>query len=145
VKTSQPLKWNVSSGVLADQADEKYSFIKTMIATPFVIDLTALVDAQGNAMSFARLKSLSWVNRSQTPGHSVAMGSLTTVANTFVGIVSNPGQLTVNNSTPNSPAAFGWISPDLAGSPVSPTNKLISFDPGANTITIEIEAIGASV
>jgi hypothetical protein len=147
VQTSLNLTWPVKTGVLVDLADQKYSKIKSLAATPFVINLlTDLVDAQGVPFVPARVKAIVIHNLSMTPGQVILFGYATTTTNAHAGIVSNPGQITIRPSTAiGSPGTFTAIAPDATGYLVDSTHKLSQFDPGANTISMELEIICSSV
>jgi hypothetical protein len=145
VRTSFANTWTIVPGTGADKADLKYAKPLTLAATPTVLDLTSLVDLEGNPISLARVKSIIGVNRSQTPGQVVQFGFATTATNAHTGIVSNPGQLTIRPSTANSPGAFAFVAPDADGYLVDAAHKLIQFDPGAHTIELDVEITGASV
>lgn len=145
-ETRLTLTWTVTSGTGADQADLKYSTKRTLaISTPLVLDLTSLTDAQGVAIAPARLKALTVVNRSTTPGQVLKLGYSATTANAFTGFVTNPGQVTVRPSTTSSPGFVTITAPDATGFLIGSTNKLLQIDPGANAILVEIELILASV
>jgi hypothetical protein len=146
VRTNFTSTWTVASGTLADQADLKFAKPLSLVAgTPRVLDLTALVDLEGNPINFARVKSVIGINRSQTPGQVVLFGFATTTANAHTGIVSNPGQIVIRPSTASNQGTFAFIAPDLAGYAVDATHKLIQFDPGAATLELDVEITGASV
>jgi hypothetical protein len=141
----QAAKFNASvSGTLANQVDLKYSRTLTLTATPTALDLTALTDVFGGAVNFHRVKTVSVVNRSVTDGAVVTLGYGTTTANAWTGLVSNPGTIAVGPSTAQAVGFLAMSSPNTTGWAVGSTSRLIQFDPGSSTITVDVEITGCS-
>jgi hypothetical protein len=143
--TSLTPKWAVASGTASDLADTKYVKTLTLSATPTALDLTNLTDPFGNSINFARVKSILVQNTATTSGYTVLMGYATTTTNAWTGLISNPGQLTIQPSSAYNNAWIQFVAPATIGWVVSSTSKLLQFDPGSNTIQLAIEIIGCSV
>jgi hypothetical protein len=145
VSTNPNASWSVASGTGSDQADLKCARTLHLVGAAQQLDLTSLTDLQGNPIDFARVKSLILINRSKTPGNVVLFGFATTSTNAHTAIVSNPGQVTIRPSSLSSGAGTAFVAPDATGYPVGPSSKLLNFDPGAATIDLDVEILGASV
>jgi hypothetical protein len=141
IQTNNTSQFNAASGTGADQASKKYAKTLSLAATPTVLDLTSLVDAEGNAISFAAVRWIKVTNLSTT--HTFLVGYATTTTNAWVSFLSNPGQLVVPVATAANQSVLGAMSPGSAGFAVSSSNKLLQLDPGANTISITIEIVGS--
>lgn len=105
-----------------------------------LIDLTALTDAFGNAINFARVKLIYLRNKSATAGDNLQLGG--TVSNglstLFVGM--NAGQLIGPDGTAVlvNPSAAGWAV-------TAATADILRIgNPGANAIAYDIVLIGAA-
>jgi hypothetical protein len=57
--------------------------------------------------------------------------------------LSNPGTITIEPSTTSNAGAWIQTAPNTTGWAVSSSSKLIQLDPGANTITVDVEIVGA--
>jgi hypothetical protein len=145
IYSTQAAQFSVAAGTGADQADTKYLQKLILAATPTVLDLTALTDCYGASISFARIKSILVVNTSTTSGQVVTLGYSTTTTNAWTSFLSNPGQIIVEPSTTTNQGTLLVLAPGATGWPVSSTNRLFNLDPGANTISCQIEIVGASV
>jgi len=128
----------------ADNADLKYSAILPLAATPTVLDLTALKDVLGNPISFARVRSILISNPATVDGQVVKLGYAAATANAWTGLISNPGQLTIEPSSALNPGVLALTAPNTTGLPVTSTSKLLNLDPGAATIALSIEIVGCS-
>lgn len=142
--TQQSSALTVTSGTGSDQADLKYVKSLTLVATPTVLYLTALADPFGGTVNFARVKSILIINTSTVSGQAVLMGYSTTTANAWTGFLSNPGQISIRSSTTTNQGVFLALAPGATAWPVSSTSKLLQLDPGANTIRVNVEIVGAS-
>lgn len=127
-----------------DVVDLKYSKTLTLAATPTVLDLSALTDVFGEALAFARVRSILVVNRDVNDGHNLSVGSSSTVTNSWTALISNPGTVTIGASTGGNTGVFFAASPNTTGWAVTSTNRLLNLDPGANTIVCSIEITGTS-
>lgn len=135
-----------TSGVLADQVDQKYSNTLAFVAsTPQVLDLKSLLDVFGGAVAFARVRSITLKLKSGIDGVVLKVGYATTTANSWVGMVTNPGQLTIYSSSATNDGSFTWTAPNTTGAPVGTSNRLLNLDPGLNAFSVDIEIAGCSV
>lgn len=131
------------AGSGADQIALKYSAKLTLSAAPLVLNLQALTDVFGAALSFSLVRSITIVNESTTNGQTVLMGYSTTTANAWVSLVSNPGQITIEPSTAANQGFFAMTAPNTTGWAVGASNRMLQLDPGANTIVVDVEITGA--
>lgn len=146
VSVQQSAQFQVTtSGTAADQADLKFTATLLLAASPTVLDLTSLTDIYGGSVNFKRVRSITIVNKAATDGFTVKFGYSTTTSNAWTGIVTNPGQITINPSTAANNGIFVMTSPTATGWAVTSTNKLLNLDPGANTVAVDIEIVGCSV
>ena len=133
-----------TSGTGVDQADLKYTKTLSLAATPTTLDLTALTDVAGNAVNFARVKSVTIRNKDTTDGHTVLCGNA--AATQWTGFVSSAtATWTVFPSSSNNDGFFVFTAPNTTAAAVSGSSKSLKLDPGANTISVDIEIVGASV
>jgi hypothetical protein len=124
-----------ASGVAADQCDLIYARPLTFVAsTPQTLDLTALTDPAGNAISFARVRFLAIRIRDTTAGHVLLVGGAGT--NEWGGFLSSGAILTVFPSTAANDGFFLLPAPNTTGIVVSGTSKLLKLDPGAVALGI---------
>jgi hypothetical protein len=129
----------------ADNADLAYVKTLTLSATPTALDLTNLTDPYGNGITFARIRSIYLKNRSTINGQTVAVGFASTTSNSWVGPISNPGQITIQPSTSTNDGVLYLTAPNTSGWAVSSTSKLLNLDPGSYSITIDLILLGCSV
>lgn len=141
IRANNASQLNATAGTGADQASLKHAKPLTLAATPTVLDLTNLTDADGNAISFAAVRWIKIVNLDLD--HAVLVGYATTTANAWTALVSNPGQLTVPASTAANPGVLGAMAPGAAGFAVTSSNKLLQLDPGDNTVGVTVEIVGS--
>ena len=132
------------SGVLADQVDTKHTRTYALAAsTPVTLDLTNLADIQNNPITFARVRSVSIVVRSQVDGQVLLLGGAGT--NAWVAICSSTtATITVYPSTAGNQGYFAWTCPNTTGAPVTSTSKLLKLDPGTNAFSVDVEITGCS-
>lgn len=139
LEVSPRLLWNDGTGL--NQANRIFQDRITIDAEDEeLLDLTALTDSLGAAVSFARLKAIYLKNRSATAGDVLELGG--TVANglgsLYVG--TNAGQLI----GPDGIALL--VNPSLAGWLVTPaTGDILRVgNPGENDIECDLVLIGAA-
>jgi hypothetical protein len=137
------VQFSNTSGSGANQVNLKHSKTYVLAAAPLDLDLTSLTDVVGNAVTFAKIRSISVVNKSTTDGQVVVVGYATTTSNAWTGLLSNPGTITIEPSTTSNAGAWIQTAPNTTGWAVSSSSKLIQLDPGANTITVDVEIVGA--
>jgi hypothetical protein len=141
VAVQQNFNFNPANGTAADQVDLKYTKTLTLAATPTTLDLTALTDVFGNSINFARVRSITLKHKGTTDGQNVTVSG--GAANPWTGIIT--GNLILFPSTANNNGVIVLWAPGTTGAVVSGASKTLKLDPGANTITVDIEICGASV
>jgi hypothetical protein len=120
-----------ASGTLLDQIDGLSPMLLTFVAsTPQTLDLTALTDALGTAITTARVRFVLFKNLATTDGYNLTVGGAG--ANEWNGPLSSGGKLTVGPSTASNDGFALLSAPHTTGYPVSGTSKLLKLDPGAN-------------
>lgn len=137
VERSPSFSW--ASGVAADQADQVYSDTITIAASSdTTLDLTALTDAFGDALAFARIKAIIAIALAANT-NDVLMGAA--AADQFLGplgsatdtIAIRPGGI------------LACVSPDATGWALGVTTDLMFANGGAGTgVTFDLVLIGAS-
>jgi hypothetical protein len=131
-----------TAGLAADQLDNLAPILLTFVAsTPQTIDLTALSDVLGLAITAARVRFILIRNLSTTDGFNLLVGGAGT--NEWNGPLSSGGKLTVGPSSAGNDGAVLLSAPNTTGYPVSSTSKLLKLDPGANAFQA-IVLIGTS-
>jgi hypothetical protein len=149
---SQVAKANWTNGTAAGQVDLLHRKTYSLAAAPTALDLFggSLLDPFGNACAFRRIRALRVRVKTTTDGQTVLMGYSTTTANAWTSLLSNPGQLTIAAAVADANGNIlhdGWVefvAPNTTGWVVATSNKLLNFDPGANTISIDVEIEGCS-
>jgi hypothetical protein len=136
-----------SAGTAANMADLIYATTLTLSATPTTLDLTSLTDPLGVAVAFARIRGLYIRNNATTDGWNLTIGLA--ASNAWAGAsqflaASSSIILGPSSSFPNAGRLEVW-APNTTGYVVDGTHKSLKLDPGANTFTIDIQLIGASV
>ncbi len=136
-----------TSGTAANQADLIYATTLTLSATPTTLDLTSLLDPLQGAVAFARVRGLYIRNNATTDGWNLTIGAA--ASNAWAGTsqflsASSTIILGPSSAFPNSGRLEVW-APNTTGYVVDGTHKSLKLDPGANTFTIDIQIIGASV
>lgn len=129
-------------GATADLVQHKFTKQLTLSATPTVLDLTNLVDTDGNTFSFSVVRTLTIFIVDQNDAHIVLFGFASTITNAWTALVSNPGQITIKPSTAVNQGGLAVIAPNTTGYAVTGSNKLVQLDPGANTIVVNVEFTG---
>lgn len=109
-------------------------------ASETLLDLTALTDALGGAVAFARLKLIYLRNKSATAGDNLQLGGTVSAGLSTLYVGTNAGQLI----GPGGIALL--VNPSAAGWAVAATTAdiLRIGNPGANSITYDIVLIGAA-
>lgn len=131
-----------ASGVAADQINLNYVATLSLAATPTTLDLTALTDRYGNAVNFARVRSLTIKNKSQTDSQTVTVSPGGT--NGWTALLGTGSTLIVQPSSSLNDAGVILTAPNTTGWVVSGTTKTLKLDPGANTIAVDIEINGCN-
>jgi hypothetical protein len=131
----------LSDGAGVNQANRVFQDTITLAAaSETLLDLTALTDALGGAVSFARLKAIYLRNKSATAGDNLELGGTVTAGLSTLYVGTNAGQLIGPGGIALlvNPSAAGWV--------VTPTTAdiLRIGNPGSNAITYDIVVIGAA-
>lgn len=144
--TNTTCKTSYTNGTAADKIDLLHRKTYTLAAAPTVLDLNGgtLLDPLGNACAFARIRRIRIKFLDTTDGHTLKLGYSTTTTNAWTGLLSNPGQLTLQASSAANDAWIEINAPNTTGMAVSSTNKLLQLDPGSSTYTIILEIDGCS-
>jgi hypothetical protein len=133
-----------NSGVTADSCDLLHIKTYSLVAsTPQTIDLTALIDVFGNAVSFAKVRLFLIRINATTDAYTVLMGNAAT--NPWNAIVSGTATITIYPATANNDGYMTFTAPNTTGMPVSGGSKSIKFDPGANAVSFDLIIAGTSV
>lgn len=105
-----------------------------------LLDLTALTDALGQAVSFARLKLIYLRNKSVTAGDVLQLGGAVSNGLDTLYVGTDAGQLVGPDGTALlvNPSAAGWAVT------ASTADILRIGNPGANAIECDIVLIGAA-
>ena len=133
-------QYNVS-GTGAGQVDVMYAKAITLSATPVEIDLTTLLDPTGTTVSFGRSREFVAQNPATTAGFDVAISA---------GLTNGVAWLPASGS--GLKCRYGSvlrISDKLStgagnGNYVDATHKNVRFDPGANSLILEVAIGGCS-
>lgn len=132
-----------ASGGLLDQCDAVYSATLTFVAsTPQVIDLKSLVDAQGNAIAFDRIRVFAIRVNSQTDGDVLLVGD--NGANDWLGLTPAAATAAIN-VYPSTGANDGFVifqMPNSTGAAVGSTTHLVKLNPGSNAFTVDLLIAG---
>lgn len=138
--TQQLTFTNATTGALT--VDQIHAKVYTLAATPTTIDLTSLLDLNGNTMNFARVRMFFVYNPHTTAANVVTVykgasngwsylpastGPLTAVAKGGFILLADPS---------NSLSTNGMVT--------SGSSKTITFDPGANTVDLSVLIAGGS-
>jgi len=140
---SQSLSFQVStSGTASDQADQKYTATLLLNAANTTIDLTNMTDDYGNVVNMKRVKSIFMKNRATTDGYTVTVSP--GAANGFNTFLSTNSTMILQNSTAANDGGILVTAPGTTAWATAAAAKTLTFNPGANAITIDLEIIGAS-
>lgn len=129
------------NGTASNQVDTLYAKQLTLTGATQTIDLTSLTDPAGNSINFARVRELIVVNTATTAGYDVKVEAGASNGWAVLPPSSAPvytrysGTLRISD-----PVSTGGSN----GNVVSGTSKTITFDPGANTIVINVLIVGGS-
>lgn len=122
----------------ADVVDRKHSKVYTLAGAATTIDLLTVLDDAGAACAFARIMTITVRNRSTTGGQKVTVSP--GASNGWDAAIA--GGVVVPASTSGTQAVLALVNP--LGFAVDSTHKTLKFDPGTDTITIDVEIVGAS-
>lgn len=143
--SNQPVGWNIVPGTGAiNKADNRYSKVFSFTAAAQTIDLTALNDPFGVAITVSRVKEILITNLSTVDANVLTLGYATTTANAWTAFLSCPGTITIQPSTANNQGCFLILAPNLTAWPVDATHKLLKLDPGSATFQANVEILVAS-
>lgn len=139
--------WIYTLGTAAGQLNLVAISSGSAAASPVSIDLTSLTDPSGAAVNFAKIRAALILNDSTTDGSFLLLDN--TVTNGWGSPFNNittaklkiPAGATVNGT--NYPGFFMICGPNTTGLTVDSTHKIVSLDPGANTIPYRILWLGA--
>ena len=138
---SVSLPISLADGAGINAANLVYQDAVTLAAAgETLLDLTALTDALGGAVAFARLKLIYLRNKSATAGDNLQLGGTVAAGLSTLYVGTNAGQLI----GPGGIALL--VNPSAAGWAVTATTAdiLRIGNPGANPITYDIVLIGAA-
>ena len=131
------------SGTALDQLDTIHAKTYALAAsTPQTIDLMALADVLGNAISFARIDLIAIRVQDQVDGQVLLVGGAGT--GEFDGFLTSGGKLTVFPSTATNDGYFILQAPNATGMPVGSGSHLLKLDPGANAMSVDLIIGGRS-
>ena len=122
-----------ATGTAAGMVDGAHCKTYTLAATPTTLDLTALTDPNGTAITCLRVREFAIQNLSQYP---LVIGNA--ASNQWVGMISTTtGTLTI---PPYGVHQFSDPSTVGAGNGavVTSSSKNLKFDPGSNTVSFNL-------
>lgn len=130
-----------TAGTASGQCDTLFAKQYTLSGTTTTIDLTSLTDPAGNSITFARVREFIVQNTATTAGYDVKVEA---------GASNGWGPLPP--STNPLYCRYGSVvrvSDKLStgsgnGNVVTSTSKTVTFDPGSNTVTINVLIVGGS-
>ena len=131
-------------GTAADQVDGwAWATLAMAASTPQVVDLSAMVDLQGNPLTAARARLIAIRWGCQADAVPLLVGGAGT--NEFDGFLSGGGKIAV---PPSSPGNDGWLviaAPQTSGMPIDATHRLLKLDPqaGAGQVDLVVAACSA--
>jgi hypothetical protein len=134
-------EFTLADGAGINAANLVYQDTVTLAAAgETLLDLTALTDALGSAVNFARVKLIYLRNKSATAGDNLQLGGTVSAGLSTLYVGTNAGQLI----GPGGIALL--VNPSAAGWAVTATTAdiLRIGNPGANSITYDIVLIGAA-
>lgn len=128
----------LSSGTGAGQVDEKWADSRTATAAVDDIDLSNLTEGERSGIKFATIKVLRIYNTTTTSGYTLTVGAAASnpISSLFGDtsdkvVIGAGGELVLSNYT------NGFAVTDNVA-------DILRCDPGANTITYDIEILGVS-
>ena len=130
-----------TNGTASNQVDTIYAKQLTLAGATTTIDLTSLTDPAGVSVNFARVREFIVVNTSTTAGFDVKVES--GASNGWAPLPASTDPLFCRYS------AYIHISDPVStggsnGNVTSGTSKTVTFDPGANTVIINVLIVGGS-
>ena len=133
-----------ANGTAADQVNLVHHKTYSLAAAATALNLYdgSLLDAQGNACAFRKVRRLRIKHLGTTDGHTLAVGYAALTSNAWTAPVTNPGQLTIYPSSSTNDGWWELTAPTTSGMTVSNTSKLLNLDPGANTFDVLVEIDG---
>lgn len=139
LENTQRIEWADGAGL--NQANRIFQDrLSVGAAGEQLLDLTALTDSLGAAISFARLKAILVINRSVIAADVLQLGGTVSAGLSTLYVGTNAGQLI----GPGGLALL--VNPSLAGWAVTATTAdiLRIGNPGANAIECDVVLIGAA-
>lgn len=136
-----PVNLSYANGTASNQVDTLYARQLTLAGAATTIDLTSLTDPAGNAISFARVREIIVQDLATTAGYDVKVEAGASNGVGWLPPSTSPvyarysGTLRVSD-----PVSTGAGN----GNVVDSTHKTVTFDPGANTVTINVVIAGGS-
>lgn len=130
-----------ANGTASNQIDTIYAKALTLSGATTTIDLTSLTDPAGNSANFARVREFIVVNTSTTAGFDVKVEAGASNGWSVLPPSTSPvyarysGILRISD-----PVSTGSGNGNVVGS----TSKTVTFDPGANTVIINVLIVGGS-
>lgn len=135
--------WTIAAGTGENQADVAYSQSGTIgTSATITIDLSALTDAFGNAITLDSIKAFKITNKGTDATNILRVGG--NVANAFEGWISTGGTIDINPATANNKGQFGVSAPGTGYTVGTDINLDLENTSGVATMDYEISIIGAS-
>ncbi|GAC1309256.1 MAG: hypothetical protein NVSMB14_13390 [Isosphaeraceae bacterium] len=142
-QTNGPISYSTafSNGAAADQIQQIAYGTLSLAAAAQTIDLTALTDPQGNAVSFTAVKRIRLYPKTTTDGQILTLAPGAT--NPWLSLIgTSTGTLILQSSSAKNKAWLEIVAPNTTGYAVSSTNKTLSFNPGTATVGVDYEIFG---
>lgn len=126
-----------ATGTSASQQDVAYSVTLALTAAAQTIDLRGVTGAFGSALTLAEVTGVIIKNKATTTGYNLTVGAgsnpwITWLIATGDGVVVGPGGL------------FMLTSPVDGYATVAGTGDILTFDPGANSFSVDVVVLGRS-
>lgn len=126
-----------ATGTGSYQQDTAYSVTLSLAGSAQTIDLRGVTGAFGSALTFAEVTGVIVKNKATTTGYNLTIGAgsnpwITWLIATGDGVVLGPGGLFVVTSPLDGYATTGG------------TGDILTFDPGANTFSVDVVILGRS-
>ncbi len=130
-----------ANGTASNQVDTVYAKVINLAAATQTIDLTSLTDPAGNAINVARVREFIVQNTSASAGFDCKVEAGASNGWSVLPPSTNPIYCRYGSVLRISdPVSTGGANGNVVGS----SSKTVTFDPGANTFTINVLIVGGS-
>lgn len=131
-----------SSGSAADQVQKMYATTLSFTAsTPQTIDLQAVTDILGAALSFSIVRSILIRHKGTVDGSSLSLSA--GASNGATNILATTAALKILPATSSNDGWFALAAPNTTGYVIDATHKTLTLTPSAHAFDVDIIALGA--